>query len=69
MYWAWSPIFTYEIEKAKKAMKEKKVKLHALTTYSELLDTALAMDYITEKDREKLTVFMENPQDEGWRTL
>ena len=62
-------IFTYGMEKAKRAMKEKEVKLHALTTYSELLDTALTMDYITEKDREKLTVFMENPQDEGWRTL
>lgn len=62
-------IFTYGMEKAKRAMKEKEVKLHALTTYSELLDTALTMDYITEKDREKLTVFMENPQDERWRTL
>jgi orotate phosphoribosyltransferase len=62
-------IFTYGMEKANRAMKEKEVKLHALTTYSELLDTALTMDYITEKDREKLKVFMKNPQDEGWRTL
>ena len=62
-------IFTYGMDKAKTAMKEKKIKQVSLTEYSELLDTALEMDYITKKDREKLKAFMENPQNEGWRKL
>jgi len=62
-------IFTYGMEKAEKAMKENDIRQVSLTDYSELLDTALEMDYITEKDREKLKAFMDNPQDEGWRAL
>jgi len=62
-------IFTYGMEKAEKAMKENNIRQVSLTDYSELLDTALEMDYITEKDREKLKAFMDNPQDEGWRAL
>lgn len=62
-------IFTYGMEKAEKSMKENEVTQYSLTDYSELLDTALMMDYIGERDKEKLKVFMENPKDEGWRIL
>ncbi len=62
-------IFTYGMEKAEKAMKENHIRQYSLADYSELLDTALEMDYISERDREKLKIFMENPKDEGWRDL
>ncbi len=62
-------IFTYGMEKAEKAMKENHIRQYSLADYSELLDTALEMDYISGRDREKLKIFMENPRDEGWRDL
>ena len=62
-------IFTYGMEKAGKAMKENNIRQYSLADYSELLDTALEMDYISERDREKLKMFMQNPKDEGWRDL
>lgn len=62
-------IFTYGMEKAEKAMKENHIRQYSLADYSELLDTALEMDDISGRDREKLKIFMENPRDEGWRDL
>ncbi len=50
-------------------MKENHIRQYSLEDYSELLDTALEMDDISGRDREKLKVFMENPRDEGWRDL
>ncbi len=50
-------------------MKENHIRQYSLADYSELLDTALEMDYIGERDREKLKMFMQNPKDEGWRDL
>lgn len=62
-------IFTYGMEKADKAMHENQIRHYSLTNYGELLDTAREMDYISDKDREKLKVFMENPRNERWRDL
>lgn len=62
-------IFSYGMEKAEEAMKENKIRQYALADYHELLYTAQDMDYISEKDREKLKVFMLDPRDEGWRDL
>ena len=62
-------IFTYGMDKAEKAMKENNIRHYSLADYSELLDTALEMNYIGDKDREKLKVFMENPRDSGWMDI
>ena len=57
-------IFSYGFDQARDAFAEAKVKLHALTNYSILLDQALRSDYITEKDLLPLNEWRKDPA--GW---
>jgi len=54
-------IFTYGFDEAKNAFANAKVKLHALTNYSVLIDQALRDGYITEKDLVPLNAWRKDP--------
>lgn len=54
-------IFTYGFDEALKAFEQEKVKLHALTSYSILLDQAMHDKYITEKDLLSLNEWRKDP--------
>jgi orotate phosphoribosyltransferase len=54
-------IFTYGFDEAAKAFAKEKVKLHALTNYSLLLDQALRSGYIHEKDLLPLNEWRKDP--------
>lgn len=59
-------IFTYEMEKAQKAVKEENVKTISLTDLSELLEVAEENKFIKPEDQEKIRRFIINPSDESW---
>lgn len=54
-------IFTYGFDEALKAFEQEKVKLHALTSYSILLDQAMHDKYITEQDLISLNEWRKDP--------
>lgn len=57
--------FTYEFPKAKNAFAETGCELLTLTTYSELLDVAIAQGYIREEDQILLSKWRLNPDTWG----
>lgn len=54
-------IFTYGFDEAQRAFAQAKVTLHALTSYSTLVDQALNDGYITEKDLLPLNEWRKDP--------
>lgn len=54
-------IFTYGFDVATKAFEDEKVKLHALTDYTTLLEQAMRDEYITEKDLASLNEWRNDP--------
>ncbi|RRD93761.1 orotate phosphoribosyltransferase [Clostridiales bacterium COT073_COT-073] len=59
-------IFTYNLDKAKKAFADAGVKYYALSNYEELVEVAVAENYIEEKSLQKLQKFQKNPSDMSW---
>ncbi len=62
-------IFTYGMEKAKKAFDSEDVRLESLSNFDLALDVAVKKAYIKESDRQALLKFRENPSDESWIEL
>lgn len=62
-------IFTYGMEKAKKAFDSEGVRLESLSNFDLALDVAVKKAYIKESDRQALLKFRENPSDESWIEL
>lgn len=62
-------IFTYGMAKAKANFEAANCKSTSLVTFPELLEAAVAENYIASEDKKKLVKFMENPQDESWMNL
>ena len=62
-------IFTYGMAKAKANFEAANCKATSLVTFPELLEAAVAENYIADSDKKKLVKFMENPSDESWMTL
>ena len=58
-------LFSYGFAKASANFEESKTSFATLTTYSALIDQALKMEYITEKDLETLNNWRENPETWG----
>lgn len=59
-------IFTYNLAKAKQAFAQAGVAYYALSNYEELVEVALAENYINEKSLQKLEKFQKNPSDSSW---
>lgn len=55
-------IFTYQLDQATEAFFEGKIPLHTLTTYSELLEEAVRLDKIEQKDIVLMQSWRENPR-------
>lgn len=62
-------IFTYGMAKAVKNFKDANCKASSLVTFPELLEAAVAYNYISDADKAKLVKFMEDPSDESWMNL
>lgn len=62
-------IFTYLLPKATNVFKDMKCELRTLSDYDYLLEAALELDYIKDKDLEKLKAFKNNPNDSAWMDL
>lgn len=62
-------IFTYGMAKAKANFDAANCKAMSLVTFNELLEAAVAYNYIKDQDKAKLLKFMENPSDESWMSL
>ncbi|MEO3947484.1 orotate phosphoribosyltransferase [Gorillibacterium sp. CAU 1737] len=58
-------IFTYEFAQASALFADAGIPVETLTTYSALLDTALAQGYIQEEDLAKLKAWRANPSEYG----
>ncbi|MBN8191523.1 orotate phosphoribosyltransferase [Bacillus sp. NTK074B] len=59
-------IFTYELDKGKRMLKEQDITSYALSDYSSLLDVALQNEIIREDELEQLKRWKEDP--ENWRS-
>lgn len=59
-------IFTYNLEKGKKAFAEAGVPYYTLTNYEELIEAAVEENYISESSLKKLQKFQQNPSDMSW---
>ncbi|MDO4764970.1 MAG: orotate phosphoribosyltransferase [Eubacteriales bacterium] len=59
-------IFTYNLEKGKKAFADAGVEYYALSNYEELIEAAIEENYIEEKSLAKLQKFQKNPSDMSW---
>jgi len=57
-------IFTYELDKAKNNFEAANVKLHTLTTFTNLIKTAIQKKYIEKSELEHIMDWKKNP--EGW---
>ena len=62
-------IFTYELEKGIKRLKDANVENHSLSCFSSLANVASKEGYIEEKDIAKLKKFQSNPSDPSWMDL
>lgn len=62
-------IFTYELEKGIKRLKDANVENHSLSCFSVLAGVASKEGYIEEKDIAKLKKFQSNPSDPSWMDL
>jgi orotate phosphoribosyltransferase len=58
-------IFTYGLEKGKQAFAENNVKVHTLTDYGTLIETAVELGVVTEQDLATLRQWRENPEEWG----
>lgn len=58
-------IFTYELDKAKRAFEEEGVRAVSLTGYSNLIETAFNKELIKEEDLDTLRSWRENPEEWG----
>lgn len=58
-------IFTYELPKGLSNFDERKIKLHTLTNYTVLIETALKTGFILESDVTTLNVWKKNPSEWG----
>lgn len=58
-------IFSYGFDAATNAFAEANVKLHTLSNYNTLIETALEIGYITEGDIEKLKEWRQSPSTWG----
>jgi len=61
-------IFTYGFEKATENFKNANVNLHTLSNYENLLELAVAKNYINEKEYETLQEWSKNPAEWGLET-
>ncbi|AST92113.1 orotate phosphoribosyltransferase [Sutcliffiella cohnii] len=59
-------IFTYDLPVGKERLEASNIKAVSICNYETLLKVAVKEGYVGEKDVEKLTKWMENPQDESW---
>lgn len=59
-------IFTYNMEKSKKALEETNVKNISLSNFDVMVEVAVENGYIKESDKERLIKFRNNPSDESW---
>jgi len=59
-------IFTYNMEKSKKALEETNVKNISLSNFDVMVEVAVQNGYIKESDKERLIKFRNNPSDESW---
>ena len=59
-------IFTYNMEKSKKALEEANVKNISLSNFDVMVEVAAEEGYIKQEDKEKLIKFRNNPSDESW---
>ncbi|MDQ0362200.1 orotate phosphoribosyltransferase [Breznakia pachnodae] len=62
-------IFTYLLPKATSAFEDMKCELRTLSDYDYLLEAALELDYIKDRDLQKLKAFKNNPNDSAWMDL
>ena len=62
-------IFTYGMEKAKKNFEAHNCEATSLVTFDEMIECAIAENYINEENSVKVRTFMKNPQDESWMNL
>ncbi|KYD07219.1 orotate phosphoribosyltransferase [Saccharococcus caldoxylosilyticus] len=58
-------IFTYGLEKAKQAFAEENVSIYTLTDYDTLIETAVALGFVTGQDLATLRKWRENPEEWG----
>jgi orotate phosphoribosyltransferase len=58
-------IFTYGLEKAKRAFAENNVEVYTLTDYDTLIKTAVELGVVTEQDLATLRKWRENPEEWG----
>ena len=59
-------LFTYNMEKSKKRLKEAKVKNVSLSNFDVMVEVAAEEGYIKEEDIQRLIAFRNNPSDESW---
>ncbi len=62
-------IFTYGMEKAKVRIAEAKVNAVSLCDFNTLVEVALNIGYISEKEKRMLIAFMSNPSDPSWQEV
>lgn len=62
-------IFTYGMEKAKKNFETHNCEATSLVTFDEMIECAIAENYINEENSIKVRTFMKNPSDESWMKL
>lgn len=62
-------IFTYGMEKAKKNFEAHNCEATSLVTFDEMIECAIAENYINEENSIKVRTFMKNPSDESWMKL
>ena len=62
-------IFTYNLPVADENFKKHNLKHSSLTNYEELTKYAKEINYINEKQLEKLTEWRKDPQDSSWMSL
>jgi len=55
-------IFTYDLDIAKKNFQRTKCKMHPLLVFSELIEVALARNYIGKEEKEELIKWHKNPK-------
>ena len=55
-------IFTYDLDIAKKNFQRTKCKMHPLLVFSDLIEIALARNYIGQEEKEKLIKWHKNPK-------
>ena len=59
-------IFDYNLEKAKNQFNENNIKYRSISDYNTLIEVALTMNYIEDKDLMKLKQWKLDPNDESW---